>query len=61
MNEPIYSEKYLEWSKQCDLPPLTNTQHAFAEWLLKDENSKMVAMIGDLDSIFISVRKFLKS
>jgi hypothetical protein len=61
MSEPIYSEQYLEWAKQCNLPPLTNTQHAFAEWLLKQENAKQIAVIGDLDSIFISIRKFLKS
>lgn len=56
-----YSERYLEWVKQCKLPLLTNTQRKFAEWLLQEENSKVIAQIGDLDSIFISVRKFIKN
>lgn len=56
-----YSERYLEWVKQCKLPLLTNTQRKFAEWLLEEDNSKVIAQIGDLDSIFISVRKFIKN
>jgi len=54
------SNKYLEWVKQANLPPLTNTQSRFAEWLLTDEISDIISQIGDLDTIFNSVRKFVK-
>jgi predicted TPR repeat methyltransferase len=57
----MISQEYLEWVKQADLPLLTNTQHQFAEWLLEEENAKMLMKIGDLDKIFISVRKHLKN
>jgi len=56
-----FSKKYLKWVKQAHLPPLTNTQHKFAEWLLKEENAKVISQIGGLDEIFISVRRFLKN
>lgn len=56
----IFSEKYLKWVKQADLPPLTNTQHRFAEWLLEKENFKMITQIGELTEIFKSIRKFGK-
>jgi len=55
------SSKYLEWVKQAGLPPLTNTQKRFAEWLLLDENEKVIQQIGNLDVIFTSVRRFVKN
>lgn len=54
------TELYLEWVKDANLPPLTRTQKEFAEWLLKEENAKVISQIGGLDEIFISVRNFLK-
>lgn len=57
----VFSQDYLEWVNQANLPPLTNTQHKFAEWLLFEDNAKIIAQIGDLDTIFISVRKWLKN
>jgi hypothetical protein len=57
----IFSEDYLKWVKQANLPPLTNTQHKFAEWLLEEGNSKVIAQIGDLDSVFTSVRRWVKN
>lgn len=55
------TEKYLEWVQQANLNPLTKTQASFAEWLLQEDNSKIILQIGDLTIIFESVRKFLKN
>lgn len=60
-NVVVFSEAYLELVKQANLPPLTNTQHKFAEWLLLEENAKVISQIGDLDTIFSSVRRWLKN
>ena len=60
-NQPVFTEEYLSWIKQADLPPLTNTQHSFAEWLLLEENAKIISQIGSLDEIFTSIRKYLKN
>lgn len=49
---------YQAWVQQAKLPPLTNNQAKFAEWLLDNEDK--VAMIGDMESIFKSVRKYLR-
>jgi hypothetical protein len=57
----VFSQDYLEWVKQANLPPLTNTQHKFAEWLLQEDNRKVISQIGGLDEIFISVRKWVKN
>jgi len=57
----VFSQDYLEWVKQANLPPLTNTQHKFAEWLLQEDNRKVISQIGGLDEIFISVRKWGKN
>ena len=59
-NPAVYSPKYLEWVEQAGLPPLTNTQHRFAEWLLLEDNAKFVGQVGDLNEIFISIRSFIK-
>jgi len=56
----VFSNDYLKWVKQANLPPLTNTQHKFAEWLFSCDISKRISQIGDMESIFISVRKWLK-
>jgi hypothetical protein len=57
----VFSQDYLEWVKQANLPPLTNTQHKFAEWLLQEDNRKVISQIGGFDEIFISVRKWVKN
>ena len=57
----LFSQDYLKWVKQANLNPLTNTQYKFAEWLLLEENAKVISQIGDLDIIFISVRRYLKN
>ncbi len=57
----VFSQDYLEWVKQANLPPLTNTQHKFAEWLLQEDNRKVISQIGGLDEIFISVREWVKN
>jgi len=57
----VFSQDYLEWVKQANLHSLTNTQHKFAEWLLQEDNRKVISQIGGLDEIFISVRKWVKN
>lgn len=55
----MYTELYNEWVKQANLSPLTSKQHKFAEFLL--EHHKMIGLIGDMESVFTSVRKFIKT
>lgn len=60
-SEPAtYSKKYIEWAQQSGLPPLTNTQHKFAEWLLREDTTKIISQIGDLSCIFESIKQFIK-
>jgi len=54
------TEEYLKWVKQANLEPLTGNQYDFAEWLLKPENSKEIIRIGDMETIFKSIRNYLK-
>jgi hypothetical protein len=56
----MFSEEYKKWVGQSGMKNLTNTQHRFAEWLLQDDIAKVIAQIGDLDAIFISVRQYIK-
>lgn len=61
-NVPVsgsFSAEYLDFIKQAELPPLTNTQHYFAEWLIK--NAEIITQIGDLEIIFVKVRRWLKN
>jgi 5-methylcytosine-specific restriction endonuclease McrA len=57
---PMFSPLYLKWVKETGQSGLTNTQHKFAEWLLTEEVMKHITQLGDLKSIFISVRNFAK-
>ena len=61
MNKGEFSPRYLDYAKQSDLAPLTNTQRRFAEWLLTDEGVEILGGIGDLDSVYTSVRKYIKT
>lgn len=58
-----YSEKYLKFVKYCQNKNiqlnLTNTQHYFAEFLLK--NIEEIDKIGDLEFVFLTIRKYLKN
>lgn len=56
----IMTSDYLDWVRQAKLPPLTGTQAEFAEWLLKEDNAKVISQIGDLGVVFESVRWYLK-
>ena len=56
----LFSNEYKAWVKQSGLPPLTNTQHTFAEWCLKPEIAKIISQIGNIDEIFYSIKKWLK-
>lgn len=52
-------ELYLSSDERKQLQPMTNTQVRFAKFLL--ENAKELSVIGDLESIFKNVRKFIKN
>ena len=55
----MYTKNYNNWVKQASLDPLTSKQHKFAEFLL--ENHKMIGQVGDMSTIFESVRKYIKT
>jgi hypothetical protein len=61
MLDKDFDEDYLNWVHQSGLPPLTRTQWKFAQWLLEEENVKIISQIGGLDDIFISVRQYVKT
>jgi hypothetical protein len=52
--------QYLDWVKSANLPPLTNTQRRFAEWLLSPHIADTITQVGDLKTIFIAVYQYLK-
>ena len=54
----MFSDDYLKWVKETNQKNLTNTQHEFAEWLI--QNRDKISKIGDLETIFKSVRGWLK-
>lgn len=57
-------KKWIEFTKSKEsltIKPLTNTQSNFAEFLLDDKNIKTISSIGDMESIFKSIRNYLKS
>ena len=56
----MISPEFLKFIENAKLPPLTNTQHRFAEWLLLEENRKIIGQLGNLDDIFVAVRKYVK-
>lgn len=56
----MQTDKYYKWVKDTKQSGLTNTQSKFAEWLLVNERAKIITQIGDLTSIFISIRRWLK-
>lgn len=60
LKKDTISKDFISFINQANLPPLTNNQLGFAEWLLLPDNQKMISKIGDLDSIFIVVRKYVK-
>ena len=60
-NQSGFTENFIKWCGQSGLPPLTNTQHHFAEWLLLEENRKKISQIGNISCIFESVRTYLKN
>lgn len=52
----MFSTRYLTWAKETGQKNLTNSQHKFAEFLLKEH--KTIKTISDTD--FKLVRKFIK-
>ena len=57
-------KKWLEWTRtdsRNKVKPLTKTQWEFVELLLQENNAKHLVKVGDLESFFKSVRKFLRS
>ena len=55
------THKYLEWVSNAKLPPLTNAQHRFAEFLLSEEVAGEISKSGGLGAVFESVRAHLRS
>ena len=51
---------YKAWVKDTNQSNLTNTQSKFAQWLFEEEQIKQLKVIGDLTSIFESVRQYVK-
>lgn len=49
---------YFDWVHQSGLIPLTGTQVEFALFLLK--NKDLVKQVGGLESVFNSIRTFLR-
>jgi len=56
-------KKWIDWIKQNKpIKPMTNSQWKFAEKVLNDtELEQMLAAPGDLETIFESVRHYLKN
>lgn len=59
MKNTFPSIEYLKWVRQANLPPLTNSQARMAEFLLSDP--EVVGKVGDLETIFKSIQKYLKN
>jgi len=63
--EKSIDEEYIDWinwtrsDEKYNIPPLTNTQVRFAKFLLTHKEE--IIKIGDLELVFKSVRKHLKS
>ncbi len=57
-----YNKKYEfnEWLKQANVPPMTNTQHQFAQMLFEKDMFDLLQKFGDLDIVYNSIRKHLK-
>lgn len=53
--------KWVKWNKEQHkpIPPMTGNQASFADWLLENAEKELEKM-GDLSSIFESVRRFIK-
>lgn len=51
-------QRWIEYRKRRKESPMTNTQWRFAMWLFEQEDTLMA--IGDMTSIFESVRSFVK-
>jgi site-specific DNA-methyltransferase (adenine-specific) len=69
ITKPMFSKEFKKWleyenekseKQKTKKLSLTNTQHRFAEWLLLEENSKVISQIGNLNEIFFLVRTYLK-
>lgn len=57
----IFSKEYLDFIQKANkLEPLTNQQHKFAEWCLKEENAEIISQQSN-SVIFDAVRKYLKN
>lgn len=58
MNEKELKEGYIKYRQERDLKPMTNSQNRFLEFLI--ENLDRIPNIGDMDSIFLSFRRFMR-
>jgi len=55
-NKELY-EKWLK-DKNTKIPPMTNTQSRFAKFLFEEASAKHLSSIGNLDDVYLSVRRF---
>jgi hypothetical protein len=58
------TQDWVDWTRLSEstiIPPMTRTQLQFAKFLLQEEQAKQLSMIGGLDEIFYSVRRYVKS
>ena len=56
--DPIY-KRWIEYREAHGSQPMTNTQWKFATWLFEHAD-KQLTVLGDLTSVFESVRGFRK-
>lgn len=58
MKESEVQEIISKWVTDTKREPLTRTQNEFAHFLIR--NKEYITSLGDLDGIFISLRRYLK-
>ena len=54
--------EYEKWLKDPNtkIPPMTNTQCNFAKFLFKRSSIEHLEKIGNLDDIYLSIRRYIK-
>lgn len=59
-NKELYETWLKDPKTKEKIPPITNTQSRFAKFLFEEESAKHLSSIGNLDDIYLSIRRFLK-
>ena len=62
MSNKTAETEYEKWlnDPNTKIPPMTNTQCNFAKFLFKENSINHLEKIGDLNDIYLSIRRFLK-